>query len=236
MAAESDTAQDTRELFNGDSKTPFQLAEMIRRTILEEQFCPGDRLTEAELSEQFKVSRSPVREALLALEKEGSVVLLPYRGAIVTALSAEEAEEIAELRLAVIPFIAKAAYPQLSPADFMLAEKAAKVLRKTKIPREYYHEAVTFWNVFLKRANRPIAVEVFRQLQNRGTRYIPLILRLFPDPESRPRQREEFVRLIQQGKITEAVRTFRKLYFEVMERLIVHLKERRLSEHNMKRP
>jgi DNA-binding GntR family transcriptional regulator len=87
MATESDTAQDAREPFNGDSKTPFQLAERIRRSILEEQFCPGDRLTESEISEQFKVSRSPVREALLALEKEGSVVLLPYRGAIVTPLS-----------------------------------------------------------------------------------------------------------------------------------------------------
>jgi hypothetical protein len=43
--------------------------------------------------EQFKVSRSPVRKALLALEKEGSVVLLNYRGAIVTPLSAEEADQ-----------------------------------------------------------------------------------------------------------------------------------------------
>jgi DNA-binding GntR family transcriptional regulator len=230
------TESDTDQSFNGDSKTPFQVAERIRRTILEEQFRPGDRLTEAELSEQFKVSRSPIREALLALEKEGSVVLLPYRGAIVTPLSAEEAEEIAELRLAVIPLIAKAAYPHLSPADFALAEKAARVLQKTKDPAEYYHEAVVFWDVILKRANRPIAVEVFRQLQNRGTRYIPLILRLFSDPESRPRQREEFARLIQQGKIAEAVRTFRKLYFEVMNRLSVHLRDRALTEHNMTKP
>jgi hypothetical protein len=62
-------------------------------------------------------------EALLALENEGSVVLLPYRGAIVTPLSAGEAEEIAELRLAIIPLIAKAAYPHLSPADLALAER-----------------------------------------------------------------------------------------------------------------
>jgi DNA-binding GntR family transcriptional regulator len=154
----------------------------------------------------------------------------------VTPLSAEEAEEIAELRLAVIPLIAKAAYPHLSPADFALAEKAARILRRTKDPSEYYHEAVVFWDVILKRANRPIAVEVFRQLQNRGTRYIPLILRLFPDPDSRPTQREEFVRLIQQGKITEAVRTFRKLYLEAMDRLIAHLKERQQGEHEKATP
>jgi DNA-binding GntR family transcriptional regulator len=33
-------------------------------------FKPGDRLAEVELAEKFEVSRSPVREALLALEKE----------------------------------------------------------------------------------------------------------------------------------------------------------------------
>jgi DNA-binding GntR family transcriptional regulator len=225
MTPSAKSAREAQGPVNGDSKAPFQVAEKIRRTILEEQFCPGDRLTEAELCEQFKVSRSPIREALLALEKEGSVMLLPYRGAIVTPLSAEEAEEIAELRLAIISLIAKAAYPHLSPADFSSAEKAAKILQKTKSSTEYYREAVAFWDVLLQRAHRPTTVELFRQLQNRATRYIPILLRLFPDPGSRPRQREELLRLMQEGKITEAVRTFRKLYLENVECLILHLKK-----------
>jgi hypothetical protein len=45
----------------------------IREAILDEGFKPGDHLGEVELAERFEVSRSPVREALLALEKEGSV-------------------------------------------------------------------------------------------------------------------------------------------------------------------
>jgi DNA-binding GntR family transcriptional regulator len=200
------------------------VAEKTRRTMLEEQFCPGDRLTETELSDQFAVSRSPVREALLALEKEGSVRLLPYRGAVVTPLSPEEAEEIAELRLAIIPLIAKAAYPNLSPSDFSRAQKAASILHKTKIPAEFYDQSVVFWDVILKRANRPIASEVFRQLQNRGARYIPFILRLFPDPQSRPMQREEFLKLLQQGKVPEAIRAFRKLYYGIIDTLTDHLK------------
>jgi hypothetical protein len=50
----------------------------------------------------FKVSRSPIREALFALENEGAVTTEPYRGAIQKPLSTEEVSDIAELRLALI--------------------------------------------------------------------------------------------------------------------------------------
>jgi DNA-binding GntR family transcriptional regulator len=71
-----------------------------------------------ELAKKFEVSRSPVREALVALDKEGTVIVSPYRGAIVKPLSAEEVLDIGELRLALVPFAFKPAYRHLSPADF----------------------------------------------------------------------------------------------------------------------
>src|SRR5260221_513141 len=101
-------------------KVPFVVAKKIREAILDEVFKPGDHLTEAELVEKFEVSRSPVREALLALEKEGTVILSPYQGAIVKPLSPEEVLDIAELRLALITLVAKPAHRHLSPADFDL--------------------------------------------------------------------------------------------------------------------
>jgi DNA-binding GntR family transcriptional regulator len=73
-----------------------------REAILDEVFKPGDRLGEVELAEKFEVSRSPVREALLALEKEGTVIISLYKGAIVRPLSAAEVLDIAELRLVLI--------------------------------------------------------------------------------------------------------------------------------------
>jgi len=43
----------------------------IRGAILDESFKPGDWLPESDQAARFGISRSPVREALLALEKEG---------------------------------------------------------------------------------------------------------------------------------------------------------------------
>src|SRR5215471_1461444 len=112
-------------------KATFQVVKRIREAILDEVFKPGDRLGEAELAEKFEVSRSPVRETLLALEKEGTLVISPYRGAIVKPLSAEEILDIAELRLALICLALKLAYRHLSPADFEHAYDLAKQLART---------------------------------------------------------------------------------------------------------
>ena len=95
-------------------------------------------MRETELAERFKVSRSPVREALQALEKEGTLEALPYRGAIVKPLSAQEDLEIAGLRLALVSLAAKPAYPQLSPADLDRAEDIAVRLKQTQNPPNFF--------------------------------------------------------------------------------------------------
>jgi hypothetical protein len=72
------------------------------------------------------------------------------------------------------------------------------------------------------KAQRPILREVFRQLEDRGTRYEPLLLKLFP-PENRPRQREVLIEMLRKGKIAEAFRAFKKIYLEVVDQVIDHL-------------
>jgi hypothetical protein len=54
-------------------------------------------------------------------------------------------------------------------------------------------------------------------------RYEPLLLKLFP-PETRPRQREALVELYRKGEIAEALRAFKKIYLEIVDKVIDHLK------------
>src|SRR5262249_34895148 len=113
-------------------KAIFLVVRKIRDAILDETFKPGERLPEEQLGKMFNVSRSPVREVLLALEKEGTVVMEPYKGATVKPLSPEEALDIADLRLALITLAAKPAYRRLSPTDFDLAYGLAKQMTRSK--------------------------------------------------------------------------------------------------------
>jgi DNA-binding GntR family transcriptional regulator len=205
-------------------KAPFLVIQKIRDAILDETFKPGERLPEEQIGKMFNVSRSPVREALLALEKEGTVVMEPFKGATVKALSSEEALDIAELRLSLITLAAKPAYRHLSPTDFDLAYGLAKQMTRTKSAKEYFECDRRFWDIIFEKARRPILWEVFRQLDDRLTRYNPLVLKLFPDPAIRPRQREALIEFLRKGEADEAVRAFKKLYLEIVHRIIDHLK------------
>jgi DNA-binding GntR family transcriptional regulator len=205
-------------------KTATVLIRKIRDAILDEIFKPGDWLPELDLAKRFEVSRSPVREALLALEKEGTVITEPYKGAVVKPLSVEETLDIGEIRLALITLAAKATYRHLSPADFDLAYGLAKQMTRSNSAKEHFEYNRRFWDIIFEKTQRPILWEVFRQLDDRMTRYNPLLLKLFPDPATRPRQREVFIELYRKGKVDEALRTFKKIYLDVIHHVIDRLK------------
>jgi DNA-binding GntR family transcriptional regulator len=205
-------------------KVPVLVVKKIRDAILDETFQPGERLPEAELAKIFEVSRSPVREALFALEKEGTVIMEPYKGAVVRPLSSDEALDIAELRLGLITLAAKPAHRHLSPADFDLAYGLAKQLTRSNSAQEHFKYNRQFWDIIFGKTHRPVLWEVFRQLDDRSTRYNPLLLKLFPDPATRPRQREILIELYRKGKVNEALRAFKKIYFEIVYEVIDFLR------------
>ncbi|MGR3755707.1 MAG: GntR family transcriptional regulator [Tranquillimonas sp.] len=60
---------------------------------------PGSRLTETEIAERLKISRTPVREAIRRLEAEGLVSHMPRAGAVVRRLSYPEIMELYEMRV-----------------------------------------------------------------------------------------------------------------------------------------
>lgn len=73
-------------------------AEALRAMIMSGELLPGDRLPENSLTAQLGVSRSPLREAMSVLEREGLIVQEPRRGAVVAPLTAHDIYEIYTLR------------------------------------------------------------------------------------------------------------------------------------------
>ncbi len=70
-----------------------ELAERVRRMIVEGEIDAGARINERDLCERFGVSRTPLREALKVLAREGYVCLTPNRGATAATLTVEDLEE-----------------------------------------------------------------------------------------------------------------------------------------------
>lgn len=88
----------------------------LRRRIVDGDYPPGDRLTEDRLAEAFGVSRNPVREAIRVLEAEGFVVAQPRRGTVVATLSAQDVQDLFDVRLALEPLAARLAAGRAGPA------------------------------------------------------------------------------------------------------------------------
>ncbi len=92
----------------------------LRAEILDGKFLPGAPLKQDLLANSFGVSRIPVREALLQLEAEGLVRIVPHKGAIVTSISRDEIEDVFDLRMLLEPRLLERSAPLLDDDDFDL--------------------------------------------------------------------------------------------------------------------
>ncbi len=93
----------------------------VRAGILTRRHADNDLLAEGRIADETGVSRTPVREALLRLESEGMVRLLPKRGALVLPVSAQEWRDVLSTRELVETHcirvvIESGRAPMLSPA------------------------------------------------------------------------------------------------------------------------
>jgi DNA-binding GntR family transcriptional regulator len=72
--------------------------ERLRESLIDRTFTPGEPLREAALVERFGVSKTPIREALVRLEREGLVEIAPYRGARARTYDQADVREFYEVR------------------------------------------------------------------------------------------------------------------------------------------
>ncbi|MDR6939059.1 GntR family transcriptional regulator [Arcanobacterium hippocoleae] len=81
--------------------TRAQVFEEIRSRIITLEYLPGAAISETELAQQLNVSRTPIREALVLLNKDQLIEVFPRRGTFVTKIDLELVHETQFLREAI---------------------------------------------------------------------------------------------------------------------------------------
>lgn len=94
------------------------MADQIRTAIIEGRLKPNDHIVEAALTEQLGVSRTPVREALILLEREALVVSIPNRGCFVRAFNTDDVINLFSMRITLENFAAELGIDRLTPHDY----------------------------------------------------------------------------------------------------------------------
>ncbi|MEJ2688221.1 MAG: GntR family transcriptional regulator [Gammaproteobacteria bacterium] len=96
----------------------------LKEMILSFELYPGSRVTEAELAERFKVSRTPVREALQRLETEGNLTIRPKQGCFIRELDIVDLTQHYQVRIELEMLSLKLACTNMPDRDLLeLAEE-----------------------------------------------------------------------------------------------------------------
>ncbi|HLX18643.1 MAG TPA: GntR family transcriptional regulator [Gaiellaceae bacterium] len=109
-----------------DTTKADDIALVIEEAIVSGELAPGTVLRQEQLSEQFNVSRTPVREALRRLAALGLVSFVPNRGVRVRTLSRDELEEAFLVRAELESLATQAATPKFAPEDLAELDAAEK--------------------------------------------------------------------------------------------------------------
>lgn len=101
--------QQRLKLIEAAATTADAVYAVLRQSILDGDLPPGQRLLSDALANDFKVSRTPVREALRKLEAEGLIEASPRSGLVVRELSEDDLTELFVMREALEGMVARLA-------------------------------------------------------------------------------------------------------------------------------
>jgi len=146
----------------------------IRNHILDGTFPPGERLIESRIAEQIGTSRTPVREALHLLEKEGLLESIPRAGYRVRSLRWEEVEEIYEIRVVNETLAARLAMKRISPKELLALENNLKVAEHEVThgnPKAFVHRDAEFHEILARASGSERLFELCELLRKHMLRY-----------------------------------------------------------------
>jgi DNA-binding GntR family transcriptional regulator len=158
-----------------DSPSLDKLAyEKIKEAILTFQFLPNAALVEGELASQLGISKTPVRDALMRLEKEGLVTRIPYKGTYVSDINNQDMANIFTIRIVLEGLAIHLATELLTEDDFQQMQKLiadhAEALKKGDV-RGVSRINTEFHNIIVNCCSNPRLQQMLHNLDDHLKRY-----------------------------------------------------------------
>lgn len=145
--------------------------DKLKLMILGGEIAAGEPLVERVLAEQLGVSRTPVRETIHRLEKEGLVRVIGGKGAFVAVCSVEDMIEIYQVREGLEPIAARVSCAFLEPNDLQFYEDALKRYQSKPSLRDDDPDAWRrlgrdFHNLFIRASRNHRLIKVIEGMQD----------------------------------------------------------------------
>ncbi|WP_164863686.1 GntR family transcriptional regulator [Agromyces sp. LHK192] len=146
--------------------------DILRDAILSGALAPGQKLRQETLAEAIGVSRLPVRSALIQLEAEGLVEFHDRRGAIVKALSAEQAREVYDIRVLLEGQALRLTMAEMTPERMARLHELGQAADEEQEGAGFVDARTLFYAELYDAERRPVLWEMIEQLRLKVGRYV----------------------------------------------------------------
>ena len=180
--------------------------EQILSAILSGEIVPGERLIQESIASQIDVSRTPVREAFLRLEREGVLETAGRGGFQIRNITEQEIQELYLAREAVEGFAAKLLAGALSQEQVQNIEAAVRseISLNSTHKEEHFHANRNIHRTIVAQAGNGILLDMFDSIWNRGISIRSFSAYRIPDRADNREQHLELLDQIKLGPIIEA--------------------------------
>ncbi len=195
-----------------------QIYDALRDLILKNTYRPNSVLQIDRLAEEFGVSATPVREALVRLEADGLVNLIPNKGAMVTDIKEEDIRNTWEMRQLLEPYAAGRSATLIPGSEILELEEKILSLRDEPFDNERYVECDARLHeiLFIHLANTAL-VDMIQRVHQRSIR-----IRYFPEGSGALHERTVHEVIQEHLAILAAIRT--RDAARISELVLEHLK------------
>jgi DNA-binding GntR family transcriptional regulator len=198
-------------------RTPIDsIYERIRKKILDSELAPGSQILEQELAVMLGVSRTPVREAVIRLQNEGLLEIIPRHGVRIVPIAVSDMREIYDVLISLEPRAAELlAARGASPKELRLLEDtcermtdslARSAMEEWALADEEFH--LTIVQLSSNRRLTDIVLNCWDQVHR--ARYFTLRLRPHPQPVKSIEEHYEIIEAIRRGDSSAAYEIYRR--------------------------
>ena len=150
-----------------------QAYEILKEMIVSTQIKPGDTLMENQLASSLGISRSPLREALARLERDGFVETEPWKGTHVRPLRAQFVFEVFEVRMALECMAARKSAAAITGNELDELERQFEIVgaaldRGDAAP--FYDSDSAFHDVYIRGSGNELLQEIMAWLSDHMAR------------------------------------------------------------------
>ena len=202
--------------------------EELKRQIMIGEIPPGTRMMEVELAEDMGVSRTPIREAIRKLEKEGLVSIEPRRGAYASDISIKDMVDVLEVREFLEGMAAGLAAKKINDEEIETIKKATATYKKAVEnghTEEIIKEDELFHKLIVDCSGNKTLIQMINQVQELALRFRYIYYEDFSRYRNMPYEHQEILDAILSGD-TEAARSIADAHVLRLKEFVIEQGER----------